>query len=269
MGGRQAGFVHSSIMDLAFLLLMILLALGVWNWFSALIGGDFMLAWFMVWLMAAAVAWWRSKDQLLVLRLPAGTLVFVAASLLLLPLSWWSENKLVTGAEAAAGAVLAPYLGKLWSGRLVPRLQPTPPWYLQQSVNLLNDLFRWGFACIIAWFVVGVLPLVFIFVLPAEWILWAALPWAFVALTWYLLKIQPSRIRILKLPLGLWAMAAAALVLQLSQRLFAGSLEPGSIAQLSYLVYLPTTLALATEMVLIGKADDNSRKFAASSAETA
>ena len=118
-------------------------------------------------MMATGAAWWWTRSQTMVLRVPAGFLLFLTAGLVLGPLSWWSGNKLVVAAEAAVLAVGAKYLGALWSGRLQQRLAAAPAlWYLDQSINLIEDIFRWLAACIITWFAVGILPLVFM--LPAS-----------------------------------------------------------------------------------------------------
>ena len=86
-------FVRSSVLDLAFLFVLILIGIGVWQWLSTIVSGDLSLAFFMVWLMATAAAWWWTREQTLVLRIPAGFLLFLLISLVLLPLSWWSGNK--------------------------------------------------------------------------------------------------------------------------------------------------------------------------------
>ena len=70
--GPQRGFVRSGILDLAFLFILILIGIGVWQWLSTLISGDFMLAWFMVWLVATAAAGWWTREQPLVLRIQIG-----------------------------------------------------------------------------------------------------------------------------------------------------------------------------------------------------
>ena len=125
------GFVRSSVLDLAFLFVLILIGIGVWQWLSTIVSGDFMLAWFMVWLMATAAAWWWIREQTLVLRIPAGFLLFLLISLVLLPLSWWSGNKWVVTAEAVVLAMTARYLGNLWSVRLKRTLaEGFAPWYL-------------------------------------------------------------------------------------------------------------------------------------------
>ena len=249
---RQQGFVHSRVMDLVFLFVLILIGIGVWNWLSTIVSGDFTLAFFMVWLMASAVGWWWTREQPLVLRIPAGTLLFLLGALVLAPLSWWSADKIVLTAEAAVLAVGARYFGTLWSQRIAVRLKAGVPWYLDQSINLINDLARWVATSALAWFVVGVVPLLFVLVLPVEWIAWAALVWSFACMNWYCYKFRPSRVRVLKVPLGLWAFVFAAVVLQVFQKQILGPMEAGSIGQIAYAVYAPLGCALFFEMVVLG-----------------
>lgn len=249
--GRQRGFVHSSIMDLAFLLVMILVAIGVGWWLTTLFGGDFALGFFMIWIVAVAGAGWWAHGQKLVLRVPAGIWVLLGLSAVLLPLSWWSGSKLITAAEAGVAAFAAVYLGGLWSKRVEERLKAGTAWYLDQRINLINDLFRWLFACIVAWFVVGVLPLALIFVMPPEYIVWGALAWAFACIAWYSCKFQPSRVRLLRIPADLWMLAAAAAMVRLLQRWTIGPLETGSIAQIGYLVCLPVVIAIFVKIVML------------------
>lgn len=248
----QQGFVHSRITDLAFLFLMIVLALGIWTGISNLISGDFALTFFIGWLIAAAGAGWLSRHQVRVLRIPAGLLVFLGLAALLLPLSLWSASKLAVGAEAAVAVVGAWYVGERGSRQLAPRVSSGVPWYLNQSINGLEDLFRWIGACVVAWFAVGVLPLLFVFVMLLPWVPWAAMAWAFVLLAWYLYKMRGSRLRILKVPLGLWVFAAVAVVLQLFQKEIMGPMEQGSIGLIAYAAYAPVAGALFVEIVLIG-----------------
>jgi hypothetical protein len=253
MGSKtQLGFVHSRVMDLAFLLLIILLGLGVWTGISNLISGDFTLTFFIGWLIAIAGAGWFSRDQLRVLRIPAGLLVFLGLATALLPLSLWSGSKLAVGAEAAVAAVGAWYVGERWSRRLEPQVSSGAPWYLDQSINGLEDLFRWIGACVVAWFAVGVLPLLSVFVMPPQWVPWAAMAWAFALLVWYLYKLRGNRVRILKVPLGLWVFVAAALVLQVFQKQVVGPMEEGSIGQIAYAAYAPAACALFVEVIIIG-----------------
>lgn len=248
----QRGFVHSRVLDLVFLFVLILVGIGVWQWLSTLVSGDFMLAWFMVWLMATAAAWWWTREQPLVLRIPAGFLLFLVLGLMLAPLSWWSGSKIAVAAEAAVLAVGVKYLGALWSARLNSRIAVGMLWYLDQSINLIEDLFRWCGYSILAWFVAGVLPLMLVFVLSVEWMPWGALVWAFGATTWFLIGMRKSRVRFLKIPLGLWVQAATTVVLVLFQKQIAGPLEPGSIELIGYIAYWPVVAGLFVETVVVG-----------------
>ena len=248
----QRGFVHSRVLDLVFLFVVILLGIGLWQWLSTIVSGDFMLAWFMVWLMATAAAWWWCREQTLVLRVPAGFLAFIGLELVMLPLSWWSGSKLAAAAEAVVLAVGVKYLGALWAARLKPRIEAGAPWYLDQSINLRDDLFRWLGVCIVAWFAVGVLPLMLVFVLPVEWVPWGALAWAFAATAFYLFKYRRSRVRLLKVPLGLWVFVVTAVVLKLFQQQLAGPMEAGSFEQIAYVAYWPAVAAMLVEFVVIG-----------------
>lgn len=248
----QRGFVRSGILDLAFLFILILIGIGVWEWLSTLISGDFMLAWFMMWLMAAAAAWWWTRGEPLVLRIPTGFLLFIVLGAVLLPLSWWSGNKLAVATEAVVLAVGVKYLGARWAAWLKPRLSEGAPWYLDQSINLIDDLFRWVGYSILAWFVAGVLPLMLVFVLSVEWMPWGALVWAFGATTWFLIGLRRSRVRPLKLPLGLWMQAVTTVVLVLFQKQIAGPLEPGSVELIGYIAYWPVVVGLFVEIVVVG-----------------
>ena len=211
-----------------------------------------MLAWFMVWLMAAAAAWWWTRGEPLVLRIPAGFLAFIGLGAVLLPLSWWSGSKLVMTAEAAVLAAGVKYLGALWTARLKPRLSAGVPWYLDQSVNLIDDLFRWLGVSILAWFAVGVLPLLLVLFVPVDWVPWGALAWSLVAMAWYLLKIRKSQVLLLKIPLGLWAFALTALILKVFQQQIVGPMEAGSIELIAYMAYWPVVVAMFVEIVMLG-----------------
>jgi len=255
----QRGFVHSRVLDLVFLFVLILLGIGVWQWLSTIVSGDFMLAWFMVWLMAAGAAWWWTREQPLVLRIPAGFLAFIGLGVVLLPLSWWSGSKLAAAAEAVVLAVGVKYLGALWAARLKPRIEAGAPWYLDQSIALIDDIFRWLGVCVVAWFAVGVLPLMLVSVLPMEWVHWGALVWAFAATAVYLSKYRKSRVRFFKVPLGLWVFVLTAVIMRLFQQQLAGPMEAGSIELIAYTACWPVVVAMFVEFVVIG-----TRKAAAS-----
>lgn len=251
-GSAQRGFVHSRVLDLVFLFVLILLGIGASQWLSTLVSGDFMLAWFMVWLMATAAAWWWTREQPLVLRIPAGFLLFLGLGLVFAPLSWWSGSKIAVAAEAPVLAVGVKYLGRRWSARLEARIEAGPPWYLDQSANIVNDLFLWVGVCIAAWFAVGVLPLLLVLFVPVEWIPWGAMAWGFVATAWYLFKFRKSRLRFLKLPIGLWAFVVTAVVLKLFRQQIAGAMEAGSIELIAYTAYWPVVVGLFIELMVIG-----------------
>jgi hypothetical protein len=187
-----------------------------------------------------------------VLRIPAGTLLFVVGALVLLPLSWWSANKIVLTSEAVVLAVGARYTGALWSQRITARLKQGTPWYLDQSINLINDLALWAATSAVAWFVVGVVPLMLIFVLPPKGVGWGAVAWAFVMSAWYLHKIRRSRVRFLKVPLGLWVFVITLFILKVFQLQIIGTLEQGSIGWIAYAAFAPVVCAAFVEIVLLG-----------------
>lgn len=251
-GNAQRGFVRSSVMDLAFLFLLILFGLMAWQFFSTVATGDFTLVFFMVWLVASALGWWWSRKQLLVLRVQVGFLVYLAGAAVLMPLSWWSGNKVVLAFAAASAATLPGYVGGWLSRILQPRLQAVSPWYLDQRIDLVADLFRWLAVCIAGWFAVGILPLLLVFVMPPEWVPWVALLWGLAASSGYLYKLRPSRVRFLNIPLGLWVLVAAAILLKFLQRQIVGPLEPGSVGAIAYTAYAPIVIALFAEIVVVG-----------------
>jgi len=248
----QRGFVHSRLLDLVFLFVLILLGIGLWQWLSTLITGDFMLAWFLVWLVATAIAWWWTREQVLVFRLPTGFLLYLALGLVIGPLSWWSGSKLVVIAESAVLAVGARYLGALGSARLKKRLETSIPWYLDQSIDLIADLARWIGICILAWFAVGVLPLLLVAIMNPEFVPWAALVWSFVAVSFYIYKYRPARWKLFNIPLGLYAFVMTSIILLLFQKQIPGPMEPGSFEQIAYVAYWPAVAAMFVEFVVIG-----------------
>ena len=257
MGNRlssQRGFVGAGLMDLAFLLVAILIAIGLWYVLSTLVNGDYAVAIFLLWLLAAAEAWWFSKDHRLVLRVPTGALCFLAVALPLAPLGAWSGSRLLSVGAACVAVSLAKFLGAWWSGRLDPKLMPgiPVPWYLDQSVNLINDLFRWLFACVVAWFLVGITPLLLVFVVPPEVVPWAALVWGFAAMVWYSFVYRKSHKLFLQIPLGLYAFVVTAVLLHVFQKDLVGPLEPGSFEQIAYVAYWPVVAALFIEIVAVG-----------------
>src|SRR5262249_36235939 len=142
---RQKGFVGAGLMDLAFLFVCILIAIGLWYVLSTLVNGDYAVAVFLLWLLSAAEAWWFSKDHRLVLRLPTGVLCFLAVAVPLAPLATWSGSRIASVVVAIVAVSVAKYLGAWWSGRVDPKVMPgiTVPWYLDQSINLVHDLVRW------------------------------------------------------------------------------------------------------------------------------
>lgn len=251
---KQRGFVGAGIMDLAFLLILILIGIGLWNWLSTIVTGDLALAVALIWLMAAGAAYWYSREQALVLRLPVGFLLSLCLGAVLAPLSWWMGSKIAVAVAGVLAAIVARYPGELWSARLKRRLaaQGSSPIYLSQSINLIEDIFRWLGICILTWFLLGVLPLVLVFVMPVEWVPWGAMTWGFGVTAYYLFAVRKSRVRFLKLPLGLWVLAVTTIVLKVFQEQIAGPLEPGSIWLIGYSVYYPVAAGLFVEIVLLG-----------------
>jgi len=251
---KQRGFVGAGLMDLAFLLILILIGIGLWTWLSTIVTGDLALAAALIWLMAAGAAYGYSREQTLVLRLPLGFLLFLGIAVVLAPLSCWSGSKIAVAVAGSLAALAARYPGTYWSARLKQNktARGAPPFYLDQSINLLDDLFRWLGVSIVAWFAVGVLPLLLVFVFPVEWIPGVAMVWGFAATAYYLYAVRKSHVRFLKLPLGLWALAATTLVLKVFQDRIAGPLEAGSVWLIGYSVYYPVIMALFVEIVLLG-----------------
>lgn len=250
----QRGFVGAGLMDLAFLFVLILMGIGLWYLLSMLVNGNYAVAIFLLWLVAAAEAWWFSKDHRLVLRVPTGFLLFFAVGLPLAPLGAWSGSRLLSVIAAIAAVSVAKFLGAWWSDRIAPKVVPGAPvpWYLDQSINLIHDLFRWLFGCGVAWFGVAVAPLLLVFVLPPAVIPWAALVWGFAATVWYTFVFRKSRKRFLQLPLGLYAFAVTAVLLHVFRKNLAGALEPGSFEQIAYVAYWPVVGALFIEIVAVG-----------------
>lgn len=250
----QRGFVHSRVMDLLFLFVLILMGMGAFWWLSNIFSGDFPLACFMIWLMATAAGWWFSHEQRLVLRLPVGFIVFLVLGLVLAPLSAWSGSKIVVAVAAGLTAFPAKFLGNGLSQRIEPRVMPgvPVPWYLDQSINLMDDLFRWVGLSILAWFLAVVPPMLLVLVIPVEAVPWAALVWAFAATAFYLYKFRPARGRLFRLPLGLYAFVLTAVVLKLFQQKILGPVEAGSFEQIAYVAYWPAVSALFLELIVVG-----------------
>jgi len=238
-------------MDLAFLFLLILAGLFAWQALDTFFSGDFVLAAFMSWLMASGLAWWWTREEPLLLRVPVGFLSYLGLAAFLMPLSWWSGSKPAVVTEAVVAAVLSRYVGA-WLSRLLQPKLISEHWYLDQRINLVDDLFRWAFVSGIAWFVAGLLPLLLVFLLPLEWISEVALIWAFAVLVWYLHKQRPSRARFAKVPLGIWVFIASETVLRVFQAQLIGPLEAGSIGEIAYVAYAPVVAALFAEIVVLG-----------------
>ncbi|HLW74912.1 MAG TPA: hypothetical protein VKT74_07585 [Gammaproteobacteria bacterium] len=262
---KQRGFVHSRVLDLLFLFVLILMGLGAFWWLSNIFSGDFPLAFFMIWLMAAAAGWWFSHEQRLLLRVPVGFLVFLGIGAVLAPLSEWSGSKIAVAVAAGLTAFPAKFIGNWWSQRLEPNVMPgiPTPWYLDQSINLFDDLFRWIGLSILAWFAVGVLPLILVMFIPVERVPWGALVWSFAATAFYLYKYRKSRLRFLKVPLGLYVFVLTAVLLLVFQKQIAGTLEAGSFEQIAYVAYWPAVTALFVEIVMIGTRDQSRSTAAA------
>ncbi len=249
----QRGFVGSGLMDLAFLLVFVLILVALWYVLSTLVNGDYAVAIFLLWLIAAAEAGWFSRDHRLVLRVPTGFLLFLVVALPLAPLGAWSGSRWLSVGAALVAVTLAKFLGSWWSGRIDPKVMPgiPVPWYLDQSINLMHDLLRWVFGCAVAWFAV-LLAMLLAFVLPLEWVPWGALVWAFAATAVYLIKYRKSRVRLFKVPLGLYVFVVTAVLLQVFQKQIVGPLEPGSFEQIAYVAYWPVVGVLFIEIVALG-----------------
>ena len=254
----QRGFVHSRVMDLVFLLVLILMAWGLWQWLSTIMQGEFALAVALTWLMAFAAAGWWSSEQRLVLRVPVGFLLFFGLSAVLGPLGWWSGSKLVVAASAIVAAFTSKYLGGVCSAKLEPKVMPgiPSPWWLDQSINLLHDVGRWVGASILVWFLVIVPPMLLVFVVPPECVPWAALVWAFVATAFYIYKYRPVRWRISKLPVAFYGFVITSVVLLIFQKQIAGPMEAGSFEQIAYVAFWPVIAALFLEFILVGTKRD-------------
>ena len=117
-------------------------------------------------------------------------------------------------------------------------------------MNPENDVmgrFAWTWVRVLEWTLTAM-----VFVLPLEWIPWAAQAWALAVLVWYLYKQRPSRMRLLKVPLGLWVFVGATVLLKLLQSRLAGPLEAGSIGAVAYAAYAPLVAAFFAEIVVVG-----------------
>jgi hypothetical protein len=247
-------------MDAVFLVVLILIGILLVNWFLTITSGVSALEGFVLWLLALGTAYWLTREQALVLRLPTGLLLFVVTSAGAAPISWWSGSKIVVGTVAALCVVVCGYLGDRWSRSLQQRVLPrhattAVPFYLDQSINLVDDLARWLVAAMFAAFVVIVVPLVFMLALPPETARWVGIAWGFGATAFYLFKFRNPRVRILKLPLGLWVFAAAAVLLQVFRAELAGPIADegeGSVWVIAYSAYWPVCAATFVEIVLLG-----------------
>lgn len=252
--GSQRGFVHSRVMDLVFLFVLILMAWGIGELLSTIVHGDFATAVALIGLMTTGAAWWWTRDQRRVLRVPVGFWCYLAVAAVLGSLTVWTGSRIAVALAAGYAPLAAKYPGGYWSAKLGSRIPPgvPAPWWLDQSVNLMEDLFRWVAGSIVGWFLVIVPPMLLVFVIPPETVPWAALVWAFAAVTFYLYKYRAARWRLFKLPLGLYAFVITAVVLLLFQKQIAGPLEAGSFEQIAYAAYWPVMAALFVEFVVVG-----------------
>ncbi|MGE5624411.1 MAG: hypothetical protein ACM3ZT_02565 [Bacillota bacterium] len=241
-------------MDLAFLLVIILIAWGIGELISTIAHGDFATAVALIGLMTLGAAWWWTKDQRLVLRVPLGFWCYLAAAAVLGSFTVWTGSKIAVALAAGYAPLAAKYPGGYWSAKFEARTQPglPTPWWLDQSVNLLEDLFRWVAGSLLAWFLTVVPPMLLVFVVPLEWVPWAALIWAFAATVFYIYKYRAARWRLFKLPLALYAFAITSGVLLIFQKQIAGPLEAGSFEQIAYVAFWPAVSALFTEFVVVG-----------------
>jgi hypothetical protein len=251
---RQGGFVGAGVMDLVFLLFLIAIGAGLWQWFSAILTGDLATAVFLLWLMAAAGAYWYTREQMRVLRLPTGAFLFVALCAALFPLSVWSGNKIVAACAAGAAVVVAKYAGAWWSRRLRARHaeQSGSPWYLDQSINLFDDLFRWLGLSAVAGLLTGVVAPLAGLMFSVDAGPWAAMVIGFGMTGFFLLSVRKSRLRFLGLTPGVWSLPVAVVVLMLLQKQLVGPLEPGSMELAYYVAFAPVVIALFIDVVAIG-----------------
>lgn len=255
--GFQRGFVGSGLMDLAFLLVLVLIGWGLWAWLSTIVQGDFATAVAFIGLMATGTAWWWTKDQCLVLRVPVGFILYLVLVAVLGALTVWSSSKIAVAAAAGVAALAARYLGAAISGPLQRKIQHSsaegqaPPWWLDQSINLIDDLARWVGASVVAWFLIVVPPMLLVFVMPPAAIPWVALVWAFAAMAFYTGR-RPVRGLVSGYRAWVFVFVITAVLLKVFQKQIAGPLEPGSFEQISYMAYWPVVVALFVEFVALG-----------------
>lgn len=251
---RQRGFVGAGIMDLAFLLFLIAIGAGLWQWFSAILTGDLATAVGLLWLMASGGAYWLTREQLRMLRMPTGALLFVVLGIGLLPLSVWSGNKIFAAGAAGLAVVAAKYAGGWWSRRLNARHDPQSrlPWYLDQSINLFDDLFRWLGMSAIAGLLTGVAAPMAGIIIGPDAAPWGAMVVGFGMTAYYLLYIRKTRLRLLGLTPGLWSLPLVVVGLMLLEKRLVGPLETGSIELAYYVAFTPVVAALFIDVVMLG-----------------
>lgn len=254
---KQRGFVSSSVMDLVFLLVLILIGWGLWAWLSTIVQGDFATAVALIGLMATGTAWWWTKDQRLVLRVPVGFLLYFVLAGVLGALTVWSGSKIAVAMAGCIAALAARYVGGAISGPLQRKILHgiasgmAPPWWLDQSINVIDDLARWVGASVVAWFLIVVPPMLLVFVVPPAVIPWVALLWAFVAMAFYSGK-RPVRGLVFGYRAWVFVFVITAVLLKVFQQKILGPVEAGSFEEIAYVAYWPTVCAVFIEFVVIG-----------------
>ncbi|HEV2213216.1 MAG TPA: hypothetical protein VGS99_07695, partial [Gammaproteobacteria bacterium] len=215
-------------------------------------------------LPTVAVVYWQTREQILILRTPAGFLLATLQALVLVPLSWWFSSRWLMAGSAVAMILVARYAGAAWSRRLAAR-EPKPR-YLEQSINLVEDLGRWIGVSMLAWFVAGVAPLVATALVPDYAAPWAAVIWGLAVTAVYLLSVRKSRARLLRLPLALWVQIPVALLLYYFRRTFLGAAAPDSFEAVAYYGYWPVVAAGFVEYVVLGTLKPGAPAMAAEAA---
>lgn len=256
---RQRGFGPHYMMLLAMAASLLLVAIcAVW-FVRAVRTEDFGTAALLLWLagLAGTYAFAARRDQALVMRMPAGLALFVAVGGVTVPVSVWSQSRWLVAAVVAvqsAASILAGSRVSAWlRERILPRYpRDKIPWLLAQDRHLVKDLVRFAAVAIFAWFVIAIPPILVALVLPAVPVSmprWMAVGLAFAATACYL--VTRSRLRLLRIPPGLWVFVACAAGLALFRSQLGGP-DDGSIQDIAYHAYFPALAAAFAEIVVIG-----------------
>jgi hypothetical protein len=213
-----------------------------------------------LWVIGFGIAYFITLDDLFVVRMPAGFVVFALLGLLAVPLTWMGESRIALIAVIGAQLAFSFHAGRVISGRLRARMLARypaggEPAWLRQKGDVVADFGRWALYAGGAFVYFSVAPLLILLLVSLfidvsqQQVKWAVVLWGIAGISWFGLKTGTTRWR--RIPACAWIYLGVTATL-LAVDAVAGPFAVDTGAQAVYIALPGALIAAFAEVFVLG-----------------